>query len=805
MDSQTLTIERVAKQANRTANDFGWGDTAGALGISATYLEEATALVVKSKQYLKAREHGTEVAALGDQLIALVGLTTGLSGVAEGVTLARLPGMMGEALESECYAAGLSGWDEKRAADLMARVIKTHRNLKFRKTALRSLAQKAAFPWTKWTSNEKAMAGRWLLEVMLETSVFMLDDEGNPTITQDALEVSQQIIADLQERHPVILPVTEQPRPWTAPEQLLHGYRVSLIRSRDPLVRRTVMAAIKDGRMAGSLKALNGAQNVSYCINEPILDIVKWCMASGVSVSGMPPRDDLPLPEYTPEMEADEARMMAHRKARRDLRVLNRSYLGERLCYDQDIATADHLVGAPFWTPMNFDYRGRVYGIPRFNFQRQDYVRGMFNFTESQRLNVDGLYWLNVHIANCGDFGKISKQPFSARVAWVRENLSDILDYATDPKQFLGWTEADSPFCFLAGCMALSDHLSGLPVSIPVSFDGTCSGLQHLGAMTRDEQTCELVNLTDTAKPNDVYQVVAALAAKHMERDVAEGGDYAAVARLCLDYGIDRKLVKRNVMTFSYSSKAFGMSEQHMEDTMIPLKYELLSGKRTVHPFELPEDTFKMENGSSVTVPGHKASRYLSRVVYGAIKQTVERPAEAMAFLQGIARTMSHEGKPVIWHTPLGMPVVMRYANMSTTRVKLTLHDKGVQLTVKPRIAVELAGIDKRKATSAIAPSFVHSLDACHLLSSVIAANDAGINSVALVHDSFGCLPNQAASFRMLIQSTFHDLYEHNDVLFDILRESAAQLDTNWQRLPDMPTKGNYEMKSIMEANYAFA
>ena len=124
-------------------------------------------MVVQSKQYLKAREHGSEIAALDSQLLALVGLTTGISAVSMGIPLARLPGKMGEALESECYSAGLVGWDAKRAADLMDRVVKSHRNLQFRRTALRSLAQKANFPWTKWTSKEKAMAGRWLLEVML--------------------------------------------------------------------------------------------------------------------------------------------------------------------------------------------------------------------------------------------------------------------------------------------------------------------------------------------------------------------------------------------------------------------------------------------------------------------------------------------------------------------------------------------------------------------------------------------------------------------------------------------------------------
>ena len=238
---------------------------------------------------------------------------------------------------------------------------------------------------------------------------------------------------------------------------------------------------------------------------------------------------------------------------------------------------------------------------------------------------------------------------------------------------------------------------------------------------------------------------------------------------------------------------------------MVPLHYEVLAGKRGAHPFEVAADTFTTKAGHTVVTPGYTASRFLARVVYNAITETVGRPAVAMGFLQGIARTLAHEGKPTSWHTPLGFPVVMRYPNVTTTRVKLLLHDKGVQREIKPSIAVELAGIDKRRSASAVAPSFVHSLDACHLMMVALAAKADGITNMAFVHDSFGCLPNDADRFRDVIREQFYDLYHHNDVLFDILREAAGQLDTSWHRLPNLPDKGHYDLNEILEAQYAFA
>ena len=56
-----------------------------------------------------------------------------------------------------------------------------------------------------------------------------------------------------------------------------------------------------------------------------------------------------------------------------------------------------------------------------------------------------------------------------------------------------------------------------------------------------------------------------------------------------------------------------------------------------------------------------------------------------------------------------------------------------------------------------------------------------------------------------MIQREFYELYHHNDVLFDILRENAANLDTSWHRLPDVPDYGTYDIKEVLNAKYAFA
>jgi DNA-directed RNA polymerase len=801
MNSAQLTVDRFAKTTKRTADSMGWGDTPGALAIAETYLTATAEAVRTHRASLKPREHRSEVSELSDELIAVVGLSVGISAVAQGLTFARAVHNMGLTLELECFNHGMEQWDAKRTKKIMEDIKRNWKQIGFRRKALRSLAQKAKFPWKAWSSKESARAGRWLMEAMLSCDVFTIDDHHNLAITEEALEVSNAIVEQLINRHPVYLPHKEVPAEWDSSSIQVHGFWSQLVRSYDKTTQRTIKEAIRTGRMAQVLEAVNAAQSVPYRINTSILDVVRWAYQTGLDVPGMPPRDNIPMPAMEKPWEnMTKAEQIVRMKDVNTTKELNRSYLGERLVFAQDMSTVEWIGNDTFYTSMNLDYRGRVYGLPFFNFQRQDYVRSLFEFSNGEPLDESGLYWLQVHLANCGDFGKVSKKPFDDRVKWVEENWERIISVATSPKDDIWWTEADSPFMFLAACMALVDHHINPSDAcrLPVSFDGSCSGLQHLGAMTRDENTAKLVNLTNLGEPQDVYQVVADLAKEVIQRDIRDPGvdNEAAgrtrdVAQRSLAYGVNRSLVKRNVMTFSYSSKVYGMSEQHLEDTMKPLEYQVLRGKYDEHPFG-PDN-------------GYFAARYLAKTIYGAIEQTVYKPAEAMGFLQDIARTMAHEGKPVVWHTPLGFPVVLNYTNHTTVRVSLTLHDKGVKKTVTPSMWRELPGINKRKAASSIAPCFVHAYDACHLMMVVLAAKDEGIRDVALVHDSFGCHPNKAGRFREIIRETFWSLYRDNDVLFDIWRESHGQLQTNWHKMPPLPHKGDYNINDILEAEYAFA
>lgn len=240
---------------------------------------------------------------------------------------------------------------------------------------------------------------------------------------------------------------------------------------------------------------------------------------------------------------------------------------------------------------------------------------------------------------------------------------------------------------------------------------------------------------------------------------------------------------------------------------MRPLQLKVVKKKIASHPFLVPQDTYEADDGRVVTNPGRTAAKLLGPMTFDTIEDVVKRPAEAMRFLQKISKALSHEGKPTVWHTPLGMPVVLHYPNMKSNRVILWMHDRGVRVQARMTTAEEQAGIDKVATANAVAPCFVHSFDATHLQMVALEAAQQDILDLALVHDSFGCHACDASRFRRVITGTFYDLYSKHDVLGNFLREAHAQIQTNHLRLPERSevTTGSYDLNNIKESLYAFA
>jgi DNA-directed RNA polymerase len=574
----------------------------------------------------------------------------------------------------------------------------------------------------RWPIDDIVESGNWLLECCLDALPELVTaPNGVPYIVEGAVAEAAKL-AELA-MVPVLHPQKDRPKPWT---RLRCGplgtersrFTASFVRDDRMEIEKAVQVAWAAGTMRPHVDGVNALNDVQWQINPSIVDKAK----------------------------NDGGHILAKR-VQRKYRERKKDFKKRRtniaIRAPMDASAAYRLW--KFYTPGNVDFRGRYYPLTHLNYGNADHIRAMFRFANGKPIGDEGLYWLKVHTANVGDFDKISKRTFDERVAWVDAHVNDV-----------SWKEADKPLLFYAAREELNKALEGGPnfiTTLPVAFDGSCNGLQHLAAMSRAEEEGALVNLTPSEVPQDIYQKIADIVRDRLE------GEHGAHAEICRGWPIERGLLKRPVMTFGYSVTLNGIYEQ---------LWEWLEAERVISL-----------NGHSV--------RYLAELIFETIKNTVHLPAEVMDFLRECAAAPLK-----CWTTPSGWPWLNDYRVEKYMTLELKLQGKRRQHTL-------LIGhgdkFDVRAAKNGVAPNFVHALDASHLMRTVNACVAEGITSIASVHDSYACLAPDASRFNEIIRAEFVRMYEEHDVLAEI-RDCS-------KRKPDLPAPGSLDLRAL-NSRYMF-
>jgi DNA-directed RNA polymerase len=141
---------------------------------------------------------------------------------------------------------------------------------------------------------------------------------------------------------------------------------------------------------------------------------------------------------------------------------------------------------------------------------------------------------------------------------------------AKDPIKYCAWMTADKPWQALACIFEIEQARRTGMSSLPVSVDGSNSGLQHFSAMLRDELGAKLVNLGPSLAPSDIYEDVAKWVKIALD-DTLRSGDTPEDDHLGWIGKVDRKLCKRGTMTpvhrqddlEGYPSEHYGCSRSH--------------------------------------------------------------------------------------------------------------------------------------------------------------------------------------------------------------------------------------------------
>lgn len=664
--------------------------------------------------------------------------------------------------------------------------------------------------------NVRLLVGTKLIDLLIQTTGMVAVERqqqrrGRRVYTELFLVATSETSAWLDQRNgalellfPVNLPMIVPPLPWGPNER--GGYRFAL-RGKYPFVRgisKRHARAIAEASMPVVYAAVNRVQETAWRINRRIYDVLQELRERGGGQAGMPGMVNREDPARPEDIETNPESRLMYRRAKSKVREENHRQKMLRRPFLLTLDTAQkYLAEDALYFPANVDFRGRVYSMTSYlSPQGDDVCKGLLEFAQGKPIGEDGAVALALHGANClgttPDGVKLSKSTAQERVDWIAAHTDDILRVAADPLADLWWavepdgSTRDDAWQFLAFCLEWAGYIEvarrGVEYvsHLPVAIDGTCNGLQHFAAMFRDEIGGTAVNVTPTERPQDIYQRVADHVLASLEQEAASD----EFARLWLTSGLlGRKIAKRPTMTFPYGSREFGFKSQLQEY----LK-DLDAWPTIKQHFTVTE-----EDAQKVLVPG--ACAYLAGLIMEALSDIVVKAKEGMDWMQRAARVVTAEGGCVEWVVPAtGFPVRQEYFKQDTTkRVTTVLAGK----IIKPVVYTTLPDANPIKQANAVAPNFVHSLDAAALMLTVERAAGEGVEAFAMVHDSYG---THAADMPILARCTreaFVEMYQR-DVVQDFAEQLKAQT-TKPEKVPAVPLKGNLDLSLVLVSDYFFS
>lgn len=661
-----------------------------------------------------------------------------------------------------------------------------------RRAIMRTGADIANVSGLDWEPKAKLNLGMKLIELFVEcTGLIMIRTLKRGTTNASViLDYTPETRDWLMSQHsrlelmdPKYQPMIVKPRPWTNP--IDGGYLTSEVSRTVGLVSNASRGArdeLFNQDLTAVYKAINAVQETAWQINPAVYNVLDVLWEQGGGVAGLPPCEPLPLPERPSCMDSGiafedftEEQKEVHGVWKREAAAVhgeNASLMSKRISTSSKMGIAKSLLEEEeIYFPHHLDFRGRIYPTASgLSPQGDDVAKGLLRFAVGKPLGENGAAWLLIHAANLFGVDKVSLED---RIAWAEENMASLIDSGLNPldgERF--WLEADSPFCALAVCAEIAgwsiqgdSYISHLPIAM----DGTCSGLQHFSAMLADEIGGKAVNLVPADKPADIYTAVA----NHVEGQLLALTDLEALA---WRGNVTRKIVKRPAMTFAYSVTNRGMRDQILSE---------------------------LNKMGSEAFPGHDnfaMASYLTPLVMEAIRSTVVKAAEAMDWLKNTVKPAVADG-PVAWHTPDGFLVQQRYVKTQGKRFSLWYNGENI----KVQLRVEGVTQDRRRHSNAVAPNFVHSMDAAHLRMVVKELSEEGMTEFAMIHDSFG---THAATLDLMnekIRSVFVKMYSE-DVLGTFLEEIKAQAsDEDMAELSTPPAKGNLDLNQIINSDFFFS
>jgi len=639
-----------------------------------------------------------------------------------------------------------------------------------------------------WTPQEKLSVGTFLIhQVATCTGLIEIYAERSAMCTIKRVRATQVALdwvrkAEEQQRLlcPFALPTLIPPRDWLDP--LTGGYWTNGLPGNVLFKDNAELVAESSSPDDSYIVAANIQQRVGWRINTWMLDQVNHAWDKSMQIGGLLPREGHPIPPYPKHLPDDHDDVTAWRITARRIHERNDKDRAKRLATAKQLWVARRLANEEaIYFPVQLDFRGRYYYRPPYlNPQANDTGRSLLQFAAGTPINTEAeADWLRIHGAN--SYGH-SKLTWAARIQWVHQHQLEIEAAGREPwsaQEF--WTNAKDPWQFLAFCRAyqqFSHHGYGWICHQPVVLDCTCSGIQHYSALLRSQEMAELVNLTPSEAPRDIYSAVLNKVLAITRADAATGNQHAAN---WLQLNPDRTLAKPVVMTIPYSATRQAVVN-------------------FCHAWAVDRGHELYDRNCWCFKRGAMASHhYMATILYRETSALIQPAKAAMSWFKKVGSEAGKLSKPVTWHAPSGLPVFQEYWDYSGVRVRL-YHLSSVPLDLMTNH--QPTRLNPKRMANGLSPNVVHSLDASHMAAVTIEADAAGVRNIGGIHDCFATTPAEMAILRTCIRSTFAGMYS-KDWFTPIADELVAQLPQDVQaKLPPRPSLGGFNPQLVSNADY---
>jgi DNA-directed RNA polymerase len=606
--------------------------------------------------------------------------------------------------------------------------------------------------WQGWGRANRIKLGSWLLDCISETSQWFTKEmrqEGRKRVnyvvpTPEFISVKDKVMNDAELFAPLAWPMLIEPNDWT--NERAGGYILNEVMRGHDMVRRGDHGCIQGET---PINFLNKIQKVAFTLNPFIVEVAEELLRLKRAVGKFHPVVNHELPPKPVDIAENKESRKAYRRAAAETMNLNAQEFKKSCRTRMTMEAARRFKDVDrFYIPWSFDYRGRAYPIPAFlTPQDTDFGKSLLVFSDESYMTPEAEDWLAFQVATT--FG-LDKAPMTERLEWARSNHELFTLISTDPIGNLPlWEGVEEPWQFLAAaeeyyhCVVIADRQF---TRLPIATDATCSGLQILAGLARDKNTAKLVNVLPSERPQDAYKVVAEEATPNCPESIQPY--------------MDRKVVKRVVMTVPYNAKHFsnrGYIREALAEKGVEISKE-----------DLTKTVKAVRDAMNIIVPGPMAvMSWIEQEVGNAIKSGKE-------FLE--------------WTTPSGFVVHQKLNKKLLVTLQLQLLGR-----CEMSVAVDDSDeVDLNHHKNATAPNLIHSLDASLLHLSVLRF-DAPI---ALIHDSVLCRATDMSTLSTIVRETYMHLFAEHDYLRDFA--SHIEAETN------PPIIGDLQPESVIESTYFF-